>query len=132
MIKLCKAVLVAETICASTSSLVPLIPTGSLIPPCASTINSLGITCKISLDGGIETVLALSIALKTSSVTISSCATATTPLLLVLVICFPLIETYTEETVSPAILSAASSEAAIELIASSILTITPFLTPLLG
>ena len=42
--RLCRAEDVAEIICASTSSLVPDIPIGSLISPCASTMNSLGIT----------------------------------------------------------------------------------------
>jgi hypothetical protein len=40
--------------------------------------------------------------------------------------------TYTEDTVTPAILSAASNVVAIQLIALSIFTITPFFIPWLG
>ncbi len=116
----------------STSSLFPDIPIGYFIPPWLSTTNSLGIMCIGFKLSGNERVLAFSIALYVSSIVISALATATTPLLFKLVTNSPLIDTYTSETVTPAILSAAITLSDIAFVASSILTTTPFFIPLLG
>ncbi len=57
--------------CASTSSLIPVIPTGYLIPFCSSTVKAFGITRKILLLLGIETAWAASRTRSTSSSEIS-------------------------------------------------------------
>ena len=80
---------------------------------------------------GKDNVLAFSIALYVSSMVISEPETATTPLLFKLVTCSPFMDTYTSETVTPAILSAANTLSDIALVASSMFTTTPFLIPLL-
>ena len=106
---------------ASTSSLIPLMPTGYLMPRCSSTVKLFGMMRKMLRFDGIETACAASStrSISCSRISLFGWEMAITPLLFDDSICVPPIPTKTWWIGSPAIRSASSNEAEIQLIASS-------------
>ena len=115
----------------STSNLTPRMPSGSFMPPSPSTINSLGITCIISLLFGKAKVLASEITRSISSADISPSArdTAITPLLGTAEICLPPILTTARLIFTAETLSAVLTDSDMAALASSESTITPWRIP---
>ena len=67
----CAEVTAPVMMCASASRRTPTMPTGFLMPPCWSTMNSCGMTCRTSRSMGITMALAASMTRSTSSFVIS-------------------------------------------------------------
>ena len=128
----CAEEILPVTMCTFTSSLTPVMPTGSLIPSWSSTMNSWGITWISSLSAGMATAFAASTARSISSCFTSLSLMATTPLLLKLLMCAPPIPARHESILIPAMSSASSTAFLMEVTVLSILTTTPFLKPVEG
>ncbi len=122
------------TMWTSDSSRTPVIPSGSLIPPWPSTMNSWGRTWITSRSTGRATALAASMTLSTSFGVISRLLleTAMTPRLLIPLMWPPAIPTKTEWTSTPAMSSASSRARLMESTVTSMLITTPFRSPLEG
>ncbi len=132
LIRFWAAVTAPVTICTLASSLTPVIPTGSRIPPCSSTMYSCGRICMTSLSRGMATALAASMTLSTSSCETSWPFTAITPWLLKPFIWLPAIPMNTEPISRPAMSSASSIDLCMESTVLSIFTTTPFRRPTEG
>src|SRR3990167_5747360 len=129
-----RAVVAPVMMWVSTSILTPVMPTGSFIPLWESTTKYLGMTCRMSRDDGSEIARAASTTRVTSSGEISPLwsETATTPLEFWDSTWDPSTETNAVPMEYPAILSADSTDWAIEWTASSMSTTCPFRKPFAG
>ena len=134
LVRFWTAVAEAETMWASTSSRSALMPSGSLTPSWPSTVNPRRSTWSTSRLFGIETARATSIArLMSSRVTSRWCAvTATWPVELRLSTCWPPTPTKARSIFQPERRSARSTASAMERTDWSMLTTTPFLSPVVG
>src|SRR5436309_4235133 len=113
----------------STSSRVPVIPTGSEIPRCWSTTYSCGISCSSSWSRPSDTARATSFTRATSSAVISSPDTATTPGDVRAETCSPAMPHVTVGTLTPAMRSASRIAATIDRLVSSMSRTIPRRTP---
>ena len=107
----CAEVTAPVMMCASASSRTPTMPTGFLMPPCWSTMNSCGITWRTSRSMGMTMALAASMTRSTSSLAISLSlpVTATTPRELIPSMWPPATPVYTPCTSRPDMSSADST-----------------------
>ena len=113
--------------CASASRRTPTMPTGFLIPPCWSTMNSCGMTWRTSRSMGMTIAFAASITRSTSSLVISLSlpVTATTPRELMPSMCPPATPVYTPCTSRPDMSSADSTAFWMDFTVDSMLITTP-------
>src|SRR5207244_1135105 len=101
--RFCAAVLCTVTRYISTSSRVPVIPTGSTMPRCWSTTYSCGMSCSNSLSRPSDTARATSFTRPTSEGATSSPVSATTPVEVRADTCSPAMPQVTSFTTTPAI-----------------------------
>ena len=128
--RFCAAVLCTVTRYISTSSRVPVIPTGSTMPRCWSTTYSCGMSCSNSLSRPSDTARATSFTRPTSEGATSSPVSATTPVEVRADTCSPAMPQVTSFTTTPAIRSASRSAATTERFVSSMSRTMPRRTPL--
>ena len=114
-----------------TSSLMPLMPTGSLMPSWSSTMNSWGMMWMMSRSGGMGMALDWSTTRRTSSRVISRFLpeTATTPRLLKLLMWAPEMPKKAESISTPAMSSASSRARLMAVVVASRSTTTPLRRP---
>src|SRR6266700_2102477 len=127
--RFCAAVDCTVTRYISTSSRVPVIPTGSEMPRCWSTTYSCGVSCSSSWSRPSDTARATSFTRATSSGVISPPDTATTPVEVRAETCSPAIPQVTPPPFTPAIRSASRSAATMDRLVSSMSRTIPRRTP---
>jgi len=118
------------TMCTLTSSRTPDMPIGSRTSSCPSMMYSWRSTCRICWSVGMLTARAVSITRSTSIAVTSRSLMATMPVELKLLMWLPAMPVKTEAILQSAISSASSRARWIALTVDSILTTTPFLSPL--